>query len=257
MAWVRIHDGAMSHPKLVGLIDWKNAFCLWVWGLSYCQTHLTDGRIVKVALPNPTASKTAQRLVSAGLWADAGDAFEVHDYLTWNDSRDVVMAKRNALKQRVTRHRERVTERVTNASVTSGVVLSTADQIKKDDQTLSVLEGVQGKPALPRSSGRQMGRIFLHRWQLDELIATLGEYAAGFELDVWLDELSRRQGVLPADRWAWVKAELQAEVLRRGLPVAAAPQAQSKPYICNHVPPCVDDVAHTARKMREKREVGA
>ena len=31
----------------------------------------------------------------------------------------------------------------------------------------------------------------------------------------------------------------------------------SKPYICSHVPPCVDDVAHTQRKMREKREVGA
>lgn len=30
-----------------------------------------------------------------------------------------------------------------------------------------------------------------------------------------------------------------------------------KPYNCNHVPPCVDDVEHTSRKMREKREVGA
>jgi len=31
----------------------------------------------------------------------------------------------------------------------------------------------------------------------------------------------------------------------------------SKPVGCKHVPPCVDDVAHTQRKMREAREVSA
>lgn len=38
---------------------------------------------------------------------------------------------------------------------------------------------------------------------------------------------------------------------------ASAVSQPSKPYHCNHVPPCVDDVAHTQRKMREAREVNA
>lgn len=215
MAWVRIHDGAMSHPKILSLT--ASAFRLWVGGLSYCQQHLTDGLIPVAALSVLLGTKAdAGQLIAAGLWRTSDTGYIVHDYLEWNDSREVVQKKRASLKARVTRHRERVT----NASVTSGVVNSTNDQIKKDDQTFSVLEGVQGKPSPPKSSGRQMGRIFLHRWQLDELIATLGAHAADFALDEWLDDLSRRPDVLPADRWAWVKAELHAEVRRRGLPVA-------------------------------------
>lgn len=112
MAWVRIHDGAMSHPKLVGLIDWKNPFCLWVWGLSYCQTHLTDGLIPKAAVPNPTALKTAARLVAAGTWHEADDAFTVHDYLDHNDSKDFVRKKRAEARDRIANARQRSSRNV-------------------------------------------------------------------------------------------------------------------------------------------------
>lgn len=241
MAWVRIHDGAMSHPKILSLT--ASAFRLWVGGLSYCQQHLTDGLIPVAALSVLLGTKAdANQLITAGLWRTSDTGYIVHDYLEWNDSREVVQKKRASLKARVTRYRrvtdsvtERVTERVSNASTTSGVVNSTNDQIKKDDQTFSVLEGVQGKPSPPKASGRQMGRIFLHRWQLDELIATLGAHAAGFALDEWLDDLSRRPDVLPADRWSWVKAELQAEVRRRGLPVAATQAAPTNKRIAGLV----------------------
>lgn len=69
---------------------------------------------------------------------------------------------------------------------------------------------------------KQAGRIFLHRWQQEALINTLGPQADTFGLDEWLDELSRTAGVLPTDRWAWVQAQLEAEVKRRGLPIEAA-----------------------------------
>ena len=106
MAWVRIHDGALSHPKIAGLVDWRNPFCVWVWGLSYCQLHLTDGRVVKAAIPNKDALRAAAQLVARGLWQDDGDAFTVHDYLDWNDSKADIQSKRDHARARVSKYRE-------------------------------------------------------------------------------------------------------------------------------------------------------
>lgn len=104
MAWVRIHDGAMTHPKIVGLSD--KAFRLWIWGLSYSQQHLTDGQIPAAAIPARIVR--AQRdLVTAGLWKAQTAAYQIHDYLQWNDSKDFVLKKRAEAKERMTNTRQR------------------------------------------------------------------------------------------------------------------------------------------------------
>ena len=218
MAWVRIHDGAMSHPKILSLP--ATAFRTWVAGLSYCQQHLTDGRIPAAALGVFLATKSdATHLVAAGLWHQVEGGYEVHDYLDWNNSREFVNRERDRARERATASRGRAPHVRRTSSIGVDVDLGLT----------SISEGVQGEPAPrpaaplpPKSSGKQSGRLFLHRWQLDALIATLGDHARDFGLDDWLDALSRKPGVLPADRWAWVQAELHAEVKRRGLPVAAA-----------------------------------
>ncbi len=226
MSWVRIHDGALTHPKIVGLSD--SAFRLWVWGLSYCQQHLTDGWIPPAALP---AKSKPDALVDARLWVYAVQGgFDVHGYLDWNDSRESVLAKRAGLKARVTRYRESsVTRSVTreNVSRTSGVGKST------DLTTIKISEGEsEGKPLPTRVERRVSPRIFLHRWQFDALIATLGPHSDDFLLDVWLDDLNHRIAgqALPRDPWKFVQSELHAEIARRGLSVAAesAPAPQNK-----------------------------
>ena len=105
MAWVRIHDGAMTHPKVVGLSD--KAFRLWVWGLSYSQQHLTDGVIPAVAIPG-RLSRAAALLSIGGLW-DARDegGFAIHDYLDWNDGKALVVRKRQEAKERMAHARVR------------------------------------------------------------------------------------------------------------------------------------------------------
>lgn len=107
MAWARIDDGATNHPKIIKLIDWHNPFCVWVWGLSYCQLHLTDGLITCEAFPNKFALKTAEQLLTARLWEPHPAGFMVHDYLDWNDSRAVVLKKRQDAKDRMARKRSR------------------------------------------------------------------------------------------------------------------------------------------------------
>lgn len=106
MAWVRIHDGAMGDLKIMRLSD--SAFRLWVRGLTYCQTHLTDGLLPREALRDMAAKrKDVEQLGSvlvAGkspLWeAVEGFGFKVHDYLMWNDSREKVVERQDAAKQR-------------------------------------------------------------------------------------------------------------------------------------------------------------
>lgn len=117
MAWVRIHDGATTHPKLLALSD--RSFRVWINGLSYCQMHLTDGFIpTAAALLLGATEKVARELCAGGLWhvSEAKNGWNVHEYLDWNDSREVIRAKRASAAERKSKWKgtrsERVPERV-------------------------------------------------------------------------------------------------------------------------------------------------
>ncbi len=141
-------------------------------------------------------------------------------------------------RRRVQRHRE--AKRAGNGVLTQAnesVTLSEAEteaEARSDTHTQESVRAtaVQVSPSLPRGSGRQMGRIFLHRWQLESLIATLGPLSDDFGLDSWIDGLNTQISgrALPRDPWKFVQAELHAEITRRGLAVASesAPAPQNK-----------------------------
>lgn len=139
MAWVRIHDLAMTHPKIVGLSD--KCFRLWVWGLSYSQQHLTDGALPFAAIP-ARLKLAVDRLVSVRLWEPLpGLGWKVHDYLDWNDSREVVIAKREGAKTRLQSFREKRVSSLTSATALArgGVVLSSSSFPERESE---------GKPAV-------------------------------------------------------------------------------------------------------------
>jgi hypothetical protein len=105
MAWVRIHDGAMQSMKIAKLSD--SAFRLWVRGLCYCQTALTDGLIPREALRDMGAKRKDVEMLSAvlvdgkgPLWEHHDIGFKVHDYLDWNDCRDKVIERQEKAKKR-------------------------------------------------------------------------------------------------------------------------------------------------------------
>lgn len=133
MAWVRIHDGAMGDLKIMRLSD--SAFRLWIKGLCYCQTQLTDGLIPREWLREVRAKRADVDLLAsvlvegkAPLWeVIEGFGFKVHDYLMWNDSRDKVKDRQDEAKRRKAEYdarkkaerdaaRKAAEERVRNAS---------------------------------------------------------------------------------------------------------------------------------------------
>lgn len=99
--WVRIDDQAPRHDKM--LKAGPAACWLWVCGLAHCQSQLTDGYISKQALstigiPAGDVEALAGRLVKAGLFervkGNGTGGYKVHDYLSYNISRKLVLEKR-------------------------------------------------------------------------------------------------------------------------------------------------------------------
>lgn len=150
MAWVRIHDGAMTHPKVVGMFDWRDPFHLWVWGLSYCQTHLTDGRIVREAVPK-AGNKAAAELVKRSLWDVCEDGgWVVHDYLTYNDSREHALNERRKARERMANNRRTSREVPSYVSVPSRAVVEKGSGEKPNTETEDFLRFWN---AYPRQEG--------------------------------------------------------------------------------------------------------
>lgn len=101
---------------------------------------------------------------------------------------------------------------------------------EQNRRELNLTEGKGTEQKAPAARPRTFGRIDLHRWQLDALLAMLGPLAADFELDAWVFNLSALadERKLVLDRktvWPWVQSELRAECERRGLTVATASAA--------------------------------
>lgn len=108
--------GYTRHPKIAALSD--AAFRLWAGGNDYSDSLLTDGIILKTALQDRSiAAKSSPKLLAeltrilppyrVGLWEDQGDHYLIHDYLDWNDSREVIQASRARSRERAARWRER------------------------------------------------------------------------------------------------------------------------------------------------------
>jgi hypothetical protein len=101
--WVRIDDRFTTHPKILVLS--MKARWLYLECLCYSAGHLTDGKV-------PSQLMAAHRrelaeLLHQDLLSKDGDSYLIHDWLDWNPSRQQVMAKREADRERLRIWREK------------------------------------------------------------------------------------------------------------------------------------------------------
>ena len=91
MAWLKIDDGMMEHPKILGLSD--REFRVHMKALGYTARR-RDPHVPRKALPMFEASmRHAARLEESGLWDRNGDGWVIHD---WDEYQS---AKTNAERQ--------------------------------------------------------------------------------------------------------------------------------------------------------------
>lgn len=112
MAWVRVDDGFMAHPKLAALLGdpdvWGKAVALWLAASCWSSKYATDGKIpekiLKILVPfRPKVA--AESLVKCGLWAfdPSTKTYTIHDFLDYNPSseqRRVVREKNRERKRK-------------------------------------------------------------------------------------------------------------------------------------------------------------
>lgn len=106
MPWVKLDDNFFRNPKVVAA--GRDARDLYLAGLCYCASGLTDGVIVSTALRRLGADAeiddpkgAAASLVAAGLWMTCEGGFRVHDYLEYQPTAEKVKADRAAAAERM------------------------------------------------------------------------------------------------------------------------------------------------------------
>ena len=108
MAWARIDDGFVDHPKVLRVWDkCPSAIGLHVRAIAYCAKHLTDGHLPRVAVEtlSPVQRDRDEQiatLVEVGLWyqGEGGETYAIHDYEDYQPTRQEVTEKRRKDRER-------------------------------------------------------------------------------------------------------------------------------------------------------------
>ena len=166
MAWVRLHDGALHNAKIAVLSD--GAFRLWIVGLTYCQSTLSDGFIPNEIVKRQTGVTRYVRELThktlpnrAALWRKVRGGFHVHDYLEWNTGRDEILRKRaqnahrvqklrNALRTPLVTRSERVCNAHPSTKSTEKNKYSAADAPRKSGAAVRPRNSSKGLKVLER-----------------------------------------------------------------------------------------------------------
>lgn len=171
MAWARIDDGILDHPKV--LMAGEDAGNLFIRSIIWCNKHLTDGFIPHEACTIFTRKRDWRKHVAAllrvGLWAETEGGYRIRGFLEHNASAEEVKQKREDAAERQRKSREakaaqsqvsheNVTrdKRVTSASVTApSPLLSSPLQIQEKRDPPVVPQGDDDVGAPPAKSTRR------------------------------------------------------------------------------------------------------
>jgi hypothetical protein len=142
MAWVRMDDRMLDHPKFVGLFNPKDPIHCFLWGLSYSQTYRLDGFLSHEAVRSKCQASAVEKLVARRLWDVIEGGYQIHGYLDWNDSREVIDAKIHGARDRKEKYKkeqERNRDGTTTERILGTSPRSTSERTTQPNPTQEVL----------------------------------------------------------------------------------------------------------------------
>lgn len=255
--WFQTETRVRTHPKMVRA---GRAAC-WTWlaGNCYAKDQMTDGFIPDGMLASlvPGASlreikKDADALIAAGLWIKVTGGYQIHDYLQYNDSKAVILAKREKDRNRKPRKSDGIqpaSEEIPRGSFSGPISTSISTSVpeggpeetappRPPDQTIRP-SGVQGRGAfepnsLPRDHmrhalcGGQM-RLCLSETVYGKFITRYGgpEAEARKALQRFVDAIEIEHQAL--GNFLWLDDHFTNFLRREGRLKDAAPTRTSEP----------------------------
>lgn len=100
MVWFKVDDGFWGHPKVMPLSP--SAVGLWILAGTWSSSYLTDGAVpVGMVARFGATLDDAGELVAAGLWHEAEDGFQFHEWAEYQPTKEDVEAEREAARERM------------------------------------------------------------------------------------------------------------------------------------------------------------
>ena len=205
MTWIKLDDTLPNNPKILPLSD--KAFRLYIEGLCYANQYLTDGFLAQAVINRLDSGNACQELLDAGLWIEVEGGAQIHDYCEHQTSRKVVEEKREQVRNRVTRYREKGNAVVTTPETETETETET-DKRKDFDQfwkiyPLKVGKGSALKAFLKavRTTDAEIIIKGATRYKLDpnRSQAYTAHAATWLNAQRWLDEALPTRNLSPAE----------------------------------------------------------
>lgn len=161
MSHTRFELGFSRHKKVSRLSD--SAFRLWVSAMDRArEAFASDGLIdnddldvvPKCPARGPKRTVLVDEIVGSGLWEVRANAWQIHDYLDWQDSAEEIVERRANARKRM--KKVRANAKRTDTTTANEVRSGTSDSYSYSDRSDSGSpEGVQGEPE-PDDPGREL-----------------------------------------------------------------------------------------------------
>lgn len=222
MAWVKIDDGFVRHPKFArALARDPMSLLLWLAGACHCAEHATDGLLGTEAtaiVPLFTIAR-AQILVDVGLWIVTDAGYQYHDWLKYQISKAADEQRRESTKVRVEKYRMRngatgsscnaVTDDVTNEK--KNAVASEGNGATSGSGSL--LEEVESAQTGGKESAERKGGMMSLRAGLERLRDRCPRFVLGPppRKDRERRNGAMEQATLGLPQWLWGQLQLRFE----------------------------------------------
>ena len=218
MAWTRIDDKFLMNPKIQSAGVYGMA--LYLSGLIYCNTNLTDGYIAESLLPvlygmayQVNGKKVVNALVELNLWERVEGGYRIHDFLEFNKSRTEIESANDTRRSNgLTGGRPK-----TNLNKTETITETTPGQVIKSNlnetETITESEPISPYPYPYPNTNTQKDKTAAAALSEKSALVALYENCIGVATPVILDKIAQAETEYSA---AWVEDALREAQVKQG-----------------------------------------
>ena len=144
MAWTRIDDKFLMNPKVQSAGAYGMA--LYLSGLIYCNTNLTDGFISDVMLPvlcglayQTPNRRIAEKLVALNLWERVPGGYQIHDFLMFNKSKHDIELLNKQRAVNGAKNKQKVQQTNTRTGAETGAEIGTGTGAETGSNSVPII----------------------------------------------------------------------------------------------------------------------